>query len=159
LESSVRARYVEGNVGDKSARGYLAEDGVPADSDTETFVAIRAEIDSWRWAGVPILLRHGKRPNLPYSSHFAHFLRHYQIPDQKFHIFAIQVHFPVTGTRIKYEFQFNVLQGLCYLYSGSPIRLIPEKIQRNRSVHSTRVYVCVVKLLCKLPCQRTFSAG
>jgi glucose-6-phosphate 1-dehydrogenase len=34
---------------------------VPADSTTETFVAIRAEIENWRWSGVPFLLRHGKR--------------------------------------------------------------------------------------------------
>jgi glucose-6-phosphate 1-dehydrogenase len=41
--------------------GYLGEPGVPAHSDTETFVALRAEIDNWRWAGVPFYLRTGKR--------------------------------------------------------------------------------------------------
>jgi len=41
--------------------GYLNEPGVPAHSDTETFVALRAEIDNWRWAGVPFYLRTGKR--------------------------------------------------------------------------------------------------
>ena len=56
-ETSVRARYT--SSGD--LRGYLEEDGVPKDSTTETYVAIRAELDTWRWAGVPILLRHGKR--------------------------------------------------------------------------------------------------
>lgn len=40
--------------------GYRAESGVPADSDTETFVALRTEIDSWRWAGVPWYIRAGK---------------------------------------------------------------------------------------------------
>ena len=60
-ESSLRARYTAGEIGGKPVRGYLAEDGVPADSDTETFVCIRAELATWRWAGVPILLRHGKR--------------------------------------------------------------------------------------------------
>lgn len=60
-ESSVRARYAPGELRGERVRGYLDEDGVPRDSDTETFVAIRAEIDTWRWAGVPILLRHGKR--------------------------------------------------------------------------------------------------
>ncbi|WP_284742319.1 glucose-6-phosphate dehydrogenase [Amycolatopsis sp. RTGN1] len=40
--------------------GYLAVPGVAADSDTETFVALRLEIDSWRWAGVPVLIRAGK---------------------------------------------------------------------------------------------------
>jgi glucose-6-phosphate 1-dehydrogenase len=41
-------------------RGYRDEDGVAADSDTETFVALRLQIDSWRWGGVPWLLRAGK---------------------------------------------------------------------------------------------------
>jgi len=41
--------------------GYLDEDGVEPGSDTETFVAARFEIDSWRWAGVPWLIRTGKR--------------------------------------------------------------------------------------------------
>ena len=41
--------------------GYRDEDGVAPDSDVETFVALRAEIDSWHWAGVPFYLRAGKR--------------------------------------------------------------------------------------------------
>jgi glucose-6-phosphate 1-dehydrogenase len=40
--------------------GYTHADGVPADSDTETFIALRCEIDNWRWAGVPFYLRTGK---------------------------------------------------------------------------------------------------
>lgn len=41
--------------------GYRAEDGVAADSQVETFVALRLHLDTWRWAGVPILIRAGKR--------------------------------------------------------------------------------------------------
>jgi len=41
--------------------GYLDEPGVSPDSDTETFIALRCEIDNWRWAGVPFYLRTGKR--------------------------------------------------------------------------------------------------
>ena len=41
--------------------GYRLEDGVARDSDTETFIALRAGIDNWRWAGVPFYLRTGKR--------------------------------------------------------------------------------------------------
>ncbi|MEA2145663.1 MAG: glucose-6-phosphate 1-dehydrogenase [Solirubrobacteraceae bacterium] len=41
--------------------GYRDEPGVPADSDTETFIALKCEIDNWRWAGVPFYLRTGKR--------------------------------------------------------------------------------------------------
>ena len=48
-------RYVRGQYG-----GYREIDGVAADSETETFVAIRFAIENWRWAGVPIYLRAGK---------------------------------------------------------------------------------------------------
>ncbi|MBV9382614.1 MAG: glucose-6-phosphate dehydrogenase [Streptosporangiaceae bacterium] len=41
-------------------QGYREEPGVPAGSDTETMVAVRAEVDNWRWAGVPFFLRSGK---------------------------------------------------------------------------------------------------
>jgi glucose-6-phosphate 1-dehydrogenase len=47
-------------------RGYLDEEGVHGGSDTETFVATRFEIESWRWAGVPWLIRAGK--NLPVTA-------------------------------------------------------------------------------------------
>jgi glucose-6-phosphate 1-dehydrogenase len=60
-EHSVRAQYTAGRGGDEPVRGYRDEEGVAADSETETYVALRAEIDSWRWSGVPFLLRHGKR--------------------------------------------------------------------------------------------------
>jgi glucose-6-phosphate 1-dehydrogenase len=41
--------------------GYLDEPGVAPDSDTETFIALRCDIDNWRWAGVPFYLRTGKK--------------------------------------------------------------------------------------------------
>src|SRR3546814_7101748 len=41
-------------------RGYTDEEGVAPGSDVETYVALRMEIDSWRWAGVPFLIRTGK---------------------------------------------------------------------------------------------------
>ena len=57
----VRARYGPETNAAEPVRGYLEEEGVPPDSGTETYVALRAEIDNWRWSGVPFLLRHGKR--------------------------------------------------------------------------------------------------
>jgi glucose-6-phosphate 1-dehydrogenase len=58
---TVRAHYKAGAVNGQPVPGYLDEAGVPADSATETFVALKAEIDTWRWAGVPFYLRTGKR--------------------------------------------------------------------------------------------------
>lgn len=58
---TVRGQYMSGAVGGERVRGYLDEDGVPANSDTETFVALRIAINNWRWANVPFYLRTGKR--------------------------------------------------------------------------------------------------
>jgi glucose-6-phosphate 1-dehydrogenase len=60
-EMTVRARYTRGMVGGEEAPGYLEEEGVPEDSDTETYAALKLEVHNWRWAGVPIFLRTGKR--------------------------------------------------------------------------------------------------
>jgi glucose-6-phosphate 1-dehydrogenase len=60
-EEVVRAQYTAGMAEGKEVVGYLDEEGVPDDSRTETYVAIRLEVDNWRWAGVPIYLRTGKR--------------------------------------------------------------------------------------------------
>jgi glucose-6-phosphate 1-dehydrogenase len=50
------ANYIRGQYD-----GYLKIDGVADDSTTETFAALRLEVDSWRWAGVPFFIRTGKR--------------------------------------------------------------------------------------------------
>jgi glucose-6-phosphate 1-dehydrogenase len=60
-DAVVRAQYTSGMAEGKEAVGYLEEDDVPQDSKTETYVALRLEVDNWRWAGVPIYLRTGKR--------------------------------------------------------------------------------------------------
>jgi glucose-6-phosphate 1-dehydrogenase len=59
-EATVRAQYTAGTVGGEEVKGYLEEDGVPPDSQTETYAALRLEIDNWRWNGVPFYLRTGK---------------------------------------------------------------------------------------------------
>ena len=60
-EMTVRAQYARGQVGGKEAPGYLEEEGVPKDSRTETYAALRLHVSNWRWAGVPFYLRTGKR--------------------------------------------------------------------------------------------------
>ena len=57
----VRGQYRAGNCDGQAAPAYLDEAKVPADSRTETFVALRTEVQNWRWAGVPFYLRTGKR--------------------------------------------------------------------------------------------------
>jgi glucose-6-phosphate 1-dehydrogenase len=57
----VRAQYGPGWVAGAEVPGYRQEPGVDPESTTETFVALRMQLDSWRWAGVPFYLRTGKR--------------------------------------------------------------------------------------------------
>ncbi len=60
-EKTVRGQYSTGFVAGQEVPGYLDEPDANERSTTETFVAIKAEIDNWRWAGVPFYLRTGKR--------------------------------------------------------------------------------------------------
>ena len=58
---TVRGQYSAGRIDGEPVPGYRQEPGVAADSEAETFAAMRVQIDSWRWAGVPFFLRTGKR--------------------------------------------------------------------------------------------------
>jgi glucose-6-phosphate 1-dehydrogenase len=59
-EMAVRGQYSAGVAGGKDVPGYLEEEGVADNSKTETFAAVRLQIDNWRWAGVPFYIRTGK---------------------------------------------------------------------------------------------------
>ncbi|MES2934067.1 MAG: glucose-6-phosphate dehydrogenase [Pseudomonadota bacterium] len=60
-QNVVRGQYRSGHVQGKAVPSYRDEQDAAAHSRTETFVAMKAEIDTWRWAGVPFYLRTGKR--------------------------------------------------------------------------------------------------
>jgi glucose-6-phosphate 1-dehydrogenase len=85
-QNVVRAQYGEGLAEGEKAVAYRSEEGVSPHSTTETFVAMKLSIDNWRWAGVPIYLRTGKRlakrvtevvmhfrqaPHLPFAARMA----------------------------------------------------------------------------------------
>lgn len=59
--AALRAQYGRGSLWGERLPGYLEEEGVAADSKTETYVALKMFVDNWRWAGVPFYLRAGKR--------------------------------------------------------------------------------------------------
>ncbi len=80
---AVRGQYGAGWIGGEKVPAYVDEQGVPDDSRTDTYVAMRIEVDNWRWAGTPFYLRAGKRlprrvteiavrfrpvPHLPFAS-------------------------------------------------------------------------------------------
>jgi glucose-6-phosphate 1-dehydrogenase len=58
---AIRAQYVGGVDAGEQVPGYREEPGVPSDSKTETYAALRLQVNNWRWAGVPFYLRTGKR--------------------------------------------------------------------------------------------------
>ena len=60
-KSVVRGQYGPGQIDGKAVPGYRQEPGVKPDSATETFVALKLQVDNWRWSGVPFYLRTGKR--------------------------------------------------------------------------------------------------
>lgn len=61
VRNVVRAQYLAGVVDGVDSPGYRDENDISADSQTETFVALKLEIDNWRWSGVPFYIRTGKR--------------------------------------------------------------------------------------------------
>ena len=61
LSRTVRGQYGDGELVGQHVPGYRAESGVPPASRTESYVAIKLQIDNWRWAGVPFYVRTGKR--------------------------------------------------------------------------------------------------
>ncbi len=67
IQKSVRAQYGEGMIDGRKVRPYRRESRVAPDSMTETFVALRLEVDNWRWAGVPFYLRTGKAMRQQFS--------------------------------------------------------------------------------------------
>lgn len=61
LKDTFRSQYVAGTIDGKRVLGYKDEPNVPDDSTTETYLAAKLVVDSWRWAGVPFYIRSGKR--------------------------------------------------------------------------------------------------
>jgi glucose-6-phosphate 1-dehydrogenase len=59
--ATVRAQYTRGSFAGEDVKGYRDEEGVPAESVTETFAAVRLQVENWRWSGTPFYLRSGKR--------------------------------------------------------------------------------------------------
>lgn len=74
-QRTVRAQYTRAFVDGQEVPGYREEDGVAPDSTTETYAAVRLEIDNWRWAGTPFFLRSAKRLERRVTEIAIHFKR------------------------------------------------------------------------------------
>ena len=77
LQRSVRGQYGPGKLGEESVSGYRSEPGVAPESRTETFVALKLNIDNWRWAGVRFICGRGNawRSGIPRSPSISEALR------------------------------------------------------------------------------------
>jgi len=69
----IRGQYIASHVRGEAMPGYRSEEGVPEESRTETFVAMKLFIDNWRWGGVPFYIRTGKRLPTRVSEIVVHF--------------------------------------------------------------------------------------
>jgi glucose-6-phosphate 1-dehydrogenase len=72
-EQVIRGQYLASHVRGEAMKGYRFEQGVPEESRTETFVAMKLFIDNWRWGGVPFYIRTGKRLPTRVSEIVVHF--------------------------------------------------------------------------------------
>ena len=80
VRNAVRGQYTRGGTRESLMAGYREEDGVDPLSSTETFVALRLSIENWRWAGVPIYVRTGKRLPRRITEVAIHFQKPPQLP-------------------------------------------------------------------------------
>jgi glucose-6-phosphate 1-dehydrogenase len=82
----IRGQYLESKIKGKKVSGYRKEEGVPEDSKTETFAAIKFYIDNWRWGGIPFYIRTGKRLPTRVTEVVIHFkpTPHYLFTQQDF---------------------------------------------------------------------------
>ena len=85
--NSVRAQYAEGSVNGETVSSY-SDELSNVDSTTETFVALKLEIENWRWSGVPFYLRTGKRLKSKHSEIIVQFqdVPHSIFPQQEFNV-------------------------------------------------------------------------
>ena len=118
-KDTVRGQYSAGASKDGSAIGYLQEDNVPPTSGTETFVALKAHINNWRWANVPIFLRTGKRMAERRSEIVIEFA------DLPFTIFKDSPHQSVNRLMIRLQPEEHVQLHMMAKEPGSGMKLRP----------------------------------
>ena len=129
---TVRGQYTEGVAEGKAVHGYKAEDGVPADSQTETFVALKAHIDNARWAHVPFFLRTGKRMQKRESQIIIEFA------DQPFSIFGRNPSQQPNRLIIRLQPEESIHLSLMVKEPGSGMMLHPVQLGLDLQSSSTK---------------------
>ena len=119
---TVRGQYTAGASGGEAALGYLQEENIPEDSGTETFVALKAHINNWRWANVPIFLRTGKRMAARQSEIVIEFA---ELP---FTIFNDSAHKSVNRLLIRLQPEEHIQLQMMAKEPGSGMKLRPVSL-------------------------------
>lgn len=123
----IRGQYGKGWEDGRKVPGYREEEGVAADSCTETFVALKLFIDNWRWQGVPFYLRTGKRLPAQASEIMIQF---HAVPHQSF---PVEATFNWQSSRLVMAIQpeEGILLRLQAKHPGAKILLRPVEMQFN----------------------------
>jgi len=119
---TVRGQYTAGAAEGEAVKGYLEEKNVPADSRTETFVALRAYINNARWGNVPFFLRTGKRMQKRQSEIIIDFA------DQPFSIFGSTAHQEPNRLIIRLQPEESIQLAMMVKEPGSGMTLHPVKL-------------------------------
>ncbi len=119
---TVRGQYSAGASGGEAALGYLQEENIPEDSGTETFVALKAHINNWRWANVPIFLRTGKRMAARQSEIVIEFA------DLPFTVFNDSAHKSVNRLLIRLQPEEHIQLQMMAKEPGSGMKLRPVSL-------------------------------
>lgn len=119
---TVRGQYTAGASEGTAVKGYLEEDNVPPDSRTETFVALRAQINNARWAHVPFFLRTGKRMQHRESQIIIEFA------DQPFSIFGKSAQHEPNRLIITLQPEESIQMQMMVKEPGSGMTLHPVKL-------------------------------
>lgn len=119
---TVRGQYGAGVCDAETVKGYTQEDKVPSNSQTETFVALRAQINNARWANVPFFLRTGKRLQKKQSEIIIEFA------DQPFSIFGTTAHHEPNRLLISLQPEESIQLQMMVKEPGSGMTLHPVKL-------------------------------
>jgi glucose-6-phosphate 1-dehydrogenase len=119
---TVRGQYAAGASGGAAAPGYLQEPNVPEGSTTETFVALKAQINNWRWANVPFFLRTGKRMAARQSEIVIEFA------DLPFTLFTDSPHRSVNRLMIRLQPEEHIQLQMMAKEPGSGMKLRPVSL-------------------------------
>lgn len=119
---TVRGQYTAGASEGAAVKGYKEEDNVPADSRTETFVALRAQINNARWANVPFFLRTGKRMQKRQSEIIIEFA------DQPFSIFGTTANHQPNRLIISLQPEESIQLEMMVKEPGTGMTLHPVKL-------------------------------